>query len=379
MQLYLEGLSAAVLGRRVTVTAEKPYVIRANTTHRSGDVTIAYVAGQFCLTNSSPLRCLINGKELQQSRLNHADNIEIGKDRFCVTIEPKVPDKKVPDKSETDYVVADHDKKKNTPDDALRTNNKDMHQDLIVDTPSQMTESRKTSSSDARYDNMIDEDAETAEHPRAGASGHTKSPSESGRINPESDHYRQSRRISASRLAAIDPAPKAGLLSKVTKVFQRKDEREQRLVQLEAQRKALLVEAGRHALGPGGSLGLPDAMVKTILMGGSVTINPSDVLQADVDRWRTQRQQMVLFDAEIAALRRALGLGQDPRQHNEQAPTLRADQRALQERAFARMDGTATDELLPQPAPNAPEIQRKSTKNNQSSSDLRSVPRPRRH
>jgi hypothetical protein len=54
---------------------------------------------------------------------------------------------------------------------------------------------------------------------------------------------------------------------------------------------------------------------------------------------------MALLDAEIGAIRRALGLGPDPEVHAQSSPTLRADQRVHQERAFATLDGMATDDL----------------------------------
>jgi hypothetical protein len=374
MNLLLVGRSAAVMGRRVTVTPEKPFVISTKTTNRSGRVTIAYVDGNFHLTNSSPMRCVINGKEIQQTRLSDSDKIEIGKDSFVVTIVMEN--------------TTDNEAGKNK---EVKRNDSNLYEPMVIelrddgpDEPKQnepkldvlkMAEQTANDLSSApAAPAQFDEDAETAEHPR----GKSTSERESARASHDSDRYRQSRRISASRLAAIDPAPKQGLLSKVTKVFQRKDEREQKLALLESQRKALLVEAGRHALGPGGSIGLPDSMVKSLLSGGSVTIRPNDLLPADLERWRFQRQQMILLDAEIAALRRALGLGQDPRQHNEQAPPSRADQRALQERAFARMDGTATDELLPQPANDAPDSVADNAKKSQSSNRLRPIPRHRR-
>jgi hypothetical protein len=92
-------------------------------------------------------------------------------------------------------------------------------------------------------------------------------------------------------------------------------------------------------------MGLSDQVVRKLLAGGAVNLQPADLSPGELDSWRGQRQQMVLLDAEIAALRRGKGLGQDPRTHTEQAPPLRPDQKAMQERAFASMDGMSTDEL----------------------------------
>jgi hypothetical protein len=162
----------------------------------------------------------------------------------------------------------------------------------------------------------------------------------------ESDRMRHSRRISASRLTAVEPASgREGLFSKVGRVFGRRDERFQRLEDLENDRIRLLAEAGRHALGSGGGLGLPESALNALLQGHGVTVRAEDLSTTDLERWRSQHQRMGLLDAEISALRRSLGLGQDPGSQLQPAPDLRPDQKHQQERAFATLDGMSTDEL----------------------------------
>ncbi len=442
MPLYLEGRSSAVVGRRMTVTREKPFIIRTKTNNHSGQVQITYIDGHYQLDNQSPMCCRINGTIQRQSELVHHDEIEIGKDRFFVVVAP-----------DSGQVEAAH---------AIKPGDTRANDPLSVDLNEETTESVSvktlgkhgaTSAIDEHHCDICDQkisatNALTAwtdgnryicrgclakgvkpehlPHQRENKSTHTTkpldrltvesmrdvvditetpldssfaTPAENDRLvgestselvaensetdvhtsveSPsESDRYRQSRRISASRLAAIEPVPNKGFLSKVSKVFSRKNEREQRLELLESQRKALLIEAGRVALGPGGSMGLSSLAVKTLLAGGAISLKAADLLPADLDRWRGQRQQMVLLDAEIAALRRSMGLGQDPIAHNDQAPPLRTDQKAQQERAFASMDGMSTDELT------TPEETNKSTsttaKSSQSTSGLRMLGRRRR-
>nr|MBA3938814.1 hypothetical protein [Planctomycetota bacterium] len=144
----------------------------------------------------------------------------------------------------------------------------------------------------------------------------------------------------------VEPAPaRSGLLRKVGKVFGRRDERELRLKVLERTRVDLLVEAGRLALRSGGGLGLPETALSTLMRGGQVTIHADDLNHAERERWRTQRQRLSRLDAEIAAVRLALGLGIDPDSSAMPAPPLRPDEKAHEERTFATLDGMGTDDL----------------------------------
>jgi hypothetical protein len=161
-----------------------------------------------------------------------------------------------------------------------------------------------------------------------------------------SDRLRHSRHISASRLAAVEsPGARSSLLSRVGKVFGRKDDRVQRLAELVKSRQDILSEAGRHALGLGGGLGLPEEAVLSLLQGNPVTIRPEELSASELEVWRTQRQRLTLVDAEIAALRQALDLGPDPESIVQSAPPLRPDQKAQQESTFAALDGMGTEDL----------------------------------
>lgn len=417
MPLYLEGRSGSVAGRRLTVTREKPFVIRTRTTNHEGEVQVGFTDGSYRLDNRSPMKCRLNGAEQKQAPLKDGDELEIGKDRFAVVIQADAQAREFqPVSDEHD----DHDTQSLSPvsvaqdplpaieppvvcavcdgrisskaeggwSDGERTIcarclAKGVKPDHLprpyTETPPR--EMTPVAGSVAALDHVgaltplagspvlrddlvqvVDESRAPA-HVQAGvpdpASDSTAEvvpPTvKDGTPTSESDRQRQSRRISASRLTAVEPAQREGLLSRVGKVFGRRDERHQRLADLEANRAALLAEAGRHALGVGGSLGLPEKAVQTLLSGGSVTVSASDLSQADLERWRAQRQRMILLDAEIAALRKALGLGSDPQMHQQSSPTLRPDQKAMQDRAFAALDGMSTDELSrPDVAQSAP-------------------------
>lgn len=399
MPLHLEGRSAAVAGRRLTITREKPFVIRTKTTNHTGEVQVVFSEGSYRLDNRSHMRCRINGADQHQAILGDGDLLEIGKDQFAVTIEPdtrSLTQTPVDEQDEHDtqslspVAVDDHppaafeppmvcavcdaripggtrsggvwsDGERNICARCLAKGVKPDHlpRPFAPVSPSAITpvggspvlrdEPSSSSSSTSHLlagvpDSATDSTAEIK--PPPGAADQSSS--------AESDRQRQSRRISASRLSAVEPAQREGLLSKVGKVFGRRDERHQRLADLEADRAALLAEAGRHALGHGGSLGLPEKIVAALLAGSTVTVTGADLSQADLERWRAQRQRMVLLDAEIAALRKALGLGSDNQMHQQSSPTLRPDQKAMQDRAFATLDGLSTDELS-RPELKAPE------------------------
>ena len=440
MPLYLEGRSIAVVGRRMTVTREKPFVIHTKTANHSGHVQIAYINGHYQLDNQSRMCCRINGAVQQQGALVHDDEIEIGKDLFLVAVAPDTGQVEVASATKSigtkdnDPLSIDIDEEttesvksvvKNGTSSAVDAHHCDIcDQEIsLINASAAWTDGNRficrgclakgvkpehlprplddksagttrpldrltvESMSDQRDitetpldssfaipgkgDRLVGESTSELVAEMSETDAHTPVASPS-----ESDRYRQSRRISASRLAAIEPAPSKSFLSKVSKVFSRKDDREQRLELLEAQRKALLIEAGRVALGPGGSMGLPSQAVKTLLAGGAISLKAADLLPADLDRWRGQRQQMVLLDAEIAALRRSMGLGQDPIAHNDQAPPLRTDQKAQQERAFASMDGMSTDELSFAEEANKPS--ETTAKSSHSTGRLRSLGRRRR-
>lgn len=174
----------------------------------------------------------------------------------------------------------------------------------------------------------------------------------------DSDRQRQQRRISASRMASVDSQPTgtSGLLKRVSAAFTGRAEK-QRLDQLEDERRAALLAAGRRSLADGSALGLPAQAMAALQRGQAVTLRPQDL--EGLVRWREERQRLVRMDAEIAALRQALGLGSDPDAVVLTTPTLRSTEQARVERAFATMDEVGTQSIenllpAPPPAPAAP-------------------------
>ncbi len=163
----------------------------------------------------------------------------------------------------------------------------------------------------------------------------------------DSDRQRQQRRISASRMAAVEPPPSAsGLLKRVSAAFSGRAEK-QRMDELEAERRLALVEAGRRSLADGSAFGLPADVISALGRGQSVTLRPEQA--PHLSRWREDRQRLVRLDAEIAALRQALGLGPDPDAVILVTPKLKSDELVKTERAFATMDAVGTQELDEEP------------------------------
>ena len=159
----------------------------------------------------------------------------------------------------------------------------------------------------------------------------------------DSDRQRQQRRISASRLTSIEPQPSSsGLLKRVSAAFSGRAEK-LRLDELEAERRNALVEAGRRSLADGTALGLPTEILATLSRGQAVSLRPEQC--KTLTNWREDRKRLVRFDAEIAALRQALGLGADPDAVILISPTLHSDELVKIDRAFATMDAVGTREL----------------------------------
>lgn len=377
MPLHLEGTAGNVVGKRLTVTRDRPFIIRAKTTnHEAGRVIVEFHGGTWRVDNQSRLACRLNAIEQNQAVLAHGDVLEIGKDGFRVAIEPDAPAGVDHDSHDAQTATSAEDA--NQPQCAVcdahipatvrprcwndgerwicpRCVEKGVKPDHLprpgaipsIDAAPVSPRSLAARPLDPGEPTPLTTQALPPDHDDTDemlplATKASSSPTES---QSDSDRLRHSRRISASRLAAVEPAAsRQGLLSKMGKVF-RRDDRQVRLEELERSRADLLTEAGRHALGPGGGMGLPEEAVSALLKGGTVTLSGADLSAAGLDRWRTQRQRMALLDAEIAALRRALGLGPDPEAHAQSSPTLRADQRVHQERAFATLDGMATDDL----------------------------------
>jgi hypothetical protein len=379
MPLHLEGTAGNVAGKRLTVARDKPFVIRAKTTnHEAGRVIVEFRDGSWRVDNQSRMACRLNAQEQRQAVLAHGDVLEIGKDGFRIAIA-----------SDQDEGSAQDARPAERPEAVVED---DQPQCAVCDAPIAASARPRSWNDGERWicqrcvakgvkpDHLPRPGgAPAAEAPPATARSLAALPLDPGEPTPlttqalppalddtdemlpgardqeasstetrpqgDSDRLRHSRRISASRLAAVEPAARGqGLLSKMGKVF-RRDDRQVRLEELERARSELLSEAGRHALGPDGGMGLPEHAVSALLKGGTVTLSGADLSASGLDRWRTQRQRMALLDAEIGAIRRALGLGPDPEVHAQSSPTLRADQRVHQERAFATLDGMATDDL----------------------------------
>lgn len=158
----------------------------------------------------------------------------------------------------------------------------------------------------------------------------------------DSDRQRRQRRLSASRLAAVQPAAKSpGIIDRVRTVLGANRAERQRLDALEEERRGLLAEAGRHALAPGAGIGLADGVLAALAAGRAVEITPQDIDLAQIERWRELRRRRELLDAEIAALRATLGAAQGERA----AAALPSADRERQERAFAALDGVGTEDL----------------------------------
>lgn len=448
MPAHLEGLSAAIRGRRLAIPLDKPLVIKIATTSRErGQVLITHDRGRYLLANDSAVASAINGTPLRSGEIAEGDEVVIGKDRFRLAISREddhdrigtqkvAPVLRQAERQAAVCAVCDariegaaagwSDGSRSICARCIATGVKPDHLPNLAPppapaapaesaatavppapapapvgrtaaTPATLPPVLRPAGAPPRAEHAIETPAAIPAAPRREggerSSGQHRLPREptplgnrilSGpgdvtplanrRLDPatperageaatsDSDRMRHSRRISASRLTAVEPAGsgREGLLSKVGRVFGRRDERYQRLEELQAERLGRLAEAGRLALGPGLGLGLGEALVSALLQGGTISLSAGDCSTTGLEQWRALRKRLDLLDAEIAAMRRTLGLGPDPESTLQQSPTLRVDERRHQERAFAALDGLSTDEIGPvlgagAPAPGEPQ------------------------
>ncbi len=299
MPLHLDAIDTTVSSKSIPVQPGRPRVFKiVKHGHDAGTVTVDYRDGQCFVTNRSERPVLINGTELTRSILVHGDVVVIGKESFRVV-----------DESPPDEVV----------EPATDVNRASGYQP----TPSLPVRS-KASSAPAALAPRAHEDAAPP--------------------SAESDRHRRRKSISASMNANSEP-PKATILNRVSSVFSAKNRVERaREEELQKERHILLEEAGRQVLA-GHALGIPEGIFSDLLAGREVTLHPGDVSRGALERWRELTQRVALLDAEIAALRRTLGLGQDLGAVRLTAPTARGVLKEREDRVFATLDSLATQDL----------------------------------
>jgi len=425
MVVVLACIEGPPKGKRLEVHPGKgiPFKIRLQD-HDAGQVMVELVGGQCVLTNRSELPCVINGEVRQRSVLHHGDKVVIGKSTFEMRQEDV-------DGSKTQAL--DHERYLGEPiTTALPT---PTPPPSAVDGPVVSTE---TTVSQPRHDrhggninvcsvcdgpftrsdgwsgngqrichNCIEKgvrpdhlphargqtnapeplampEAETAPRPpvrQATVETTISRAQPRGAAKIEARHA--AKRISASRLSVVEPDnASGGILRKMSSLLGNRGDKS-RLELLVKQREEVLVEAGRLSMGAGGILGLSESTLQNLLDGKTVTIDPEELSGSALDQWRSERERILVLDTEIAALRRALGLGHDPDSILLPAPPLRAEVREQKDRAFLTLDGVSTENLegdaeYEEPATPAPATPPPKPLANHSSGVRRAVQRRRR-
>lgn len=363
MPAHLECLTPPFVGKVLTLTADKPVVIRTNKADEAvGEVRIEIAEEGYLLSNRSRLQCSVNGVPQVRATLAGGDRIVIGKQTFTLVVEDDQDatgtQDLAPAASAALCSVCDQ------PFDAV---------DRVRGWASgERRICRRCLSKGVKPENLahvapVDPGAppmfldgpvgptgETDPELEA-IDGGDASPAvgdDSTSIVPpdqapsESDRQRRQRRLSASRLAQVEPASasRPGLLSKVGSVFSSNREERRRLETLEEERRILVEQAGRLALAEHNGFGVPEHLMGALLKGVAVTLRLQDLSVPAVERWRALRQRVALLDAELAALRATLGLGPAPGIISPPEP-LRADRLERQNRTFAALDGVGTEDL----------------------------------
>jgi hypothetical protein len=356
MAIVLECVSGPPKGKRIEVVAGKPLPFKIKKHDQdAGAVVVEVVDGQLVMTNRSQLPCLVNGESRPRSVLRNGDELVIGKNAFKVEIaEVEAGATQQLDRLELDVApppqlcsvcdgvfVAQQGWSDGEHRICRRCLVKGVRPDHLPRTDSAPTVPAPTFES--AETKVVTRDAAPAaksdsgsRHPMpqqgdAGSRHAAPSSSDSGGHKAADD--RHAKRISASRLSAIESEESPGILKKVTSMLGGHRADRQRLDSLEQERGRLLVEAGRLSLGSGGGLGLPEQTLVALLSGRKVTVDPLEL------------SRILMLDTEIAALRRALGLGADASAILMPAPALRPEMKEQKERAFHTLDAMATEDL----------------------------------
>ena len=307
MAMTLQALEGTSAGRAIAIRPDHPRVFKV-VKHglQAGQVTVEIVAGACVVTNDSERPVLVNGVEVRRAALIHGDTVVIGKDTFRL----------------------------DDPESLVDTNSSSIapisgYQPTVV-----------VPTADSNSIEVIEPVMR-------------KSVS-------DSDLHRRRKSISASMHSVVDQ-PKQGILNRVSSVFSARNRADRgREEELQRERSQLLEEAGRQVLA-GHALGLPENVCADLLADRVVTIRPEQVSRAALTRWSELTQRISLLDAEIAAVRRSLGLGPDLGAVRLTAPTGRAQLRLAEDRACATLDKLTTQELGADPSDEAPPTPTEST------------------
>lgn len=360
MPFELECTGGAMPGKRFPVAEGKPKVFRIfRAGAEAGTVEIELHDGQGVITNRSPRQVLVNGIERARFVLCNGDMVAIGKDTFIVHCDDRdegLATQMMPGQAGYAPQPQGHGCTVcGAPVDAATgwTNGQlglcaaciaKGHTPRTLSDQGPALAPRKPSplplpapkAETAPYQAPA---PEPAAEPKAETAPYQAPPAAAGAAAA-----RQRKHISASQNTAVPAAGGSGsLLKKVQSVFAGRADRNH-LEELQREREALLIETGRHAL-LGDLFGLPEAALTALLAGRAATIAPGDVARPTIERWRAARERLSLLDAEIAAMRKSLGLGPDLQSMPGGGMMLRDQDKAREDRAFAALDGMQTESL----------------------------------
>ena len=345
MSVELACTSGPARGTKIPIIAGSPRIFKVlRQGVEAGSVVVELVDGQCVITNRSPKPVRVNGADRIRSVLRHDDRIEIGKDQFVLQFE-------LEDEGANTQLMPGAEHYAPLP----------MHRTCTLCSGVYEGGAGWTDG-DRRLCGSCIANGMTPKHlvDQSGAQGLVKRTNQNARIpssgeiqvevvepitvlppEPIPQPERQRRAISASMHSLVDD--QGSLLKKVQSVFNGRADKQQ-LETLQKERQDLLAEAGRQAL-TGGFLGFSEQIMSDLHAGRNPTILAKDVARAPLDRWRAARDRLALLDAEITALRKALGMGFDHQPMIASAPTPRVVDRQREARAFAALDALNTEDL----------------------------------
>ncbi len=357
MAIHLECVNGPKPGRRLPIRADKPLSIAVRQEGSpDGSVDFALVDGRPVVTNRSRRRLYLNGILVEKGDLNRADTITIGGLEFRIVVDAEALERR---KSTDPGAVgaagspgAQQPNRDTVANDRIAT--VDFSPQQVAGLVAATNPADKIETADFRPeaiqvveptppDSDTQETADISPARQQPAPGCAADDGKKTAAESDSDRHRRRNRISATQPAIKSDSTRKSLFGRVTGVFSGRAERA-RLKELETERHALLLQAGRLSLTNG--FGIRPHVITAMLQGEAVSLTPQDIDPASIDRWRSLRQQVALIDSEVAALRRLLQMEADPDTVLPPLPARGLDKNR-QDRVFGVMDAVGTDELPP--------------------------------
>ncbi len=310
-----------VSGRTVRLHTDRPRRLQmVHKGQKSGEMVFWFDSGKLFFANKSQIPSYINDINVEKQALQDGDEVRCGPHIFEVRL--------AADDVELSSITATSDL------------------ELFDNELSPMEAAEQASQPPTKSDQTSNNRIETNIYQRT-QSGDTKETDEVIDDFDEDRPLRNSRRISAARMSAVDGSgnKQSGILKRVSRVFGRKKNNKDRLEECRAEREQLLALVGRRTLEGQGGFGLPAGFLQQLSRGETRTLSRQDLNQPELERYYNLSERLRFLDTEIIKLR--IDVGDDSTEDNSLCkPALQTELDQKREEAFQSMDEIKTEDML---------------------------------